>query len=162
MGVLIVSQEGRQFRRCVGVRVSDGIGAFRRLRGIRRTAVGIPHTGRDPRGGGVARGLVERNAGAAFLRIEGGFERRGQYRLFVVRMVARSAFAKDLPADIEAVRFLHAAPVIGGGRTPVILEPDPEAPAGGLNHLIGVALDGKLRFEGRGNAPGKKPLFLLK
>src|SRR6266851_3860098 len=35
-------------------------------------------------------------------------------------VIPRPAIAKDLPADRKAVRFLHAAPIVGRGRAPVI------------------------------------------
>jgi len=95
------------------VSANDDVGTVVRLRVIGRTAVAVLHAGRHPCGGRVARGLVESNAGGAFVRIEGGFERCRQYRLLVVRMIAGPAVAEDFGADREAVRLFHAAPVIG-------------------------------------------------
>jgi hypothetical protein len=161
MGGLIVGQKGRQIRRCAGVciGVSNSIGRVVRFRIIGGTAVAVLHARRQPSGGVVARGLVEGDAGAVFLDVEGDLKRRRQHRLLVVGMVAGPAFAEDFPADCEAVRLLHAAPVIGGGRAPVIFKPDAEAAAGGFNHRIGAVLDGELRFERGGDAPGEEPLF---
>ena len=48
---------------------------------LRYVSIGIGDAGRQPRGGTVARRLVETDAGDAFRRIEGGFERRGECRL---------------------------------------------------------------------------------
>ena len=136
---LVVGQEGRQIGRCdvdlvgfgapvAGVDVSGCAGLT--IRGSLVVAIG--HAGRQPRGGTVARRLVEADAGGAFRRIEGGFERRRERRFLVVGVIARPAIAEDVPADREAVRLLHAAPVIGGGRPPVIGERDRKPPAGGF------------------------------
>ena len=62
-------------------------------------------------------------------------------------------------ADPEAVRFLDPAPVIGGGRPPVIGERDGKPPAGAFDHRIGPVLDRELRLEAGGDAPGEETLL---
>ena len=163
MRVLVVGQKGRQIRRCIALRGSanDDIGTVVRLCGIGRSIVAVLHARRHPCGGGVARGLVEGDAGGAFLRIEGGFERCSEHRLLVVGVIASPAIAEDFAADRERMSLLHAAPVIGGRGAPVILEADAKTAAGGLNDRVGAALDRELRFERGGDAPGKKALLLL-
>jgi hypothetical protein len=121
----------------------------------------VRHAGRQPCGGIVARHLAEPDAGRALRRIERGFERGCQHRFFVVGMVARPAFAKELPADAEAVGLLRAAPVIGGGRPPQIGERDRKPMPGGLNHRIRAILERELGLEAGRDAPGEQaPLGL--
>ena len=172
-GRLVLGQEGRQVgRRRESIPSGSSSSASRgspcrsdwrrRVRAACGTGVaGIGHAGRQPRRGGVARRLVETDAGGALRRIEGGFERRREHRLLVVGVVARPAIAEDLLADREAVRLLHAAPVIGGGRPPVIGERDGKTPAGAFDHRIGAVLDRELRLQAGGDAPGEETLLGL-
>src|SRR6202011_4691470 len=114
-----------------------------------------------PRRGAVTRRLVETDAGAALVEIERRFERGGEHRLLVVGVIACPAIAEDLPADREAMRLFCAAPIICGGRPPVILEPDAETPASGFNDRMRAVLDRQLRLEAGGDAPGEEPLLFL-
>jgi hypothetical protein len=107
--------------------------------------------------GAIARGLIETNAGAAFVDVE----RRGEYRLLVVGVVAGPTIAEDLPADREAMRLLRAAPVIGRSRPPVIFEPDAKTLASGFDDGVGAVFDRQLRLETGGDAPGEKALLLF-
>ena len=147
------------------VRIADQWCGFVALR-IRGSAVhvsvGIGHAGRQPGRSGLARRPVETDAGGAFRGIEGGFERRGEFRLLVAGVVSCPAIAEDLPADREAVRLLHPAPVIGSGRPPVIGERDREPPTGGFDDRVGPVLDRQLWLEAKGDAPGEEPLFDLR
>ena len=54
------------------------------------------------------------------------------------------------------MRLLDPAPVIGGGRPPVIGERDGEPPAGAFDHRIGAVLDRELRLEAGRDAPGEE------
>ena len=169
---LVLGQKGRQF----GRREIDfgGLGLVRiagqrcgfvqlRIRGsVIYGSVGIGHAGRQPGRGVVARRPVETDAGGAFRGIEGGFERRGEFRLFVAGVIASPAIAEDFRADREAVRLFDPAPIIGGGRPPVIGKRDREPPAGGFDDRIGPVLDRQLRLEAKGDASREKALFGLR
>jgi hypothetical protein len=76
-------------------------------------------------------------------------------------VIASPAIAEDLPADRQAVGLLDPAPIIGGGRPPVIGERDRKPPAGGFDDRIGLVLDRQLWFEAEGDAPGEMPLLGL-
>ena len=161
-GRLVLGQEGRQFgRREVDfgrlgpARIGNQrccFGALRIRRSVVRGSVGIGYARRQPDRGGLARRPVETEAGGAFRGIEGGFERRGEFRLFVAGVIASPAIAEDFPADREAVRLFDPAPVIGGGRPPEIGERDREPPPRGFNDRIGRVLDRQLRLEAEGDA----------
>ena len=89
---LILGQEGRQFGRRevdfggLGVVWIAGQWCYSialRIHGTALDSPGIGHAGRQPIGGVVARRPVETDAGGAFRGIEGGFQRRGEFRLLV-------------------------------------------------------------------------------
>jgi hypothetical protein len=110
----------------------------------------------------ASRRLVETEAGGAFHGIESGFQRRREFRLLVAGVIASPAIAEDLGADREAVRLLDPAPIVGGGRPPVIGKRDREPRAGGFDDGIGPVLDRQLRLEAKGDAAGEKALFGLR
>ena len=167
---LVLGQEGWQFGREVDfgglglVRIAGQRCGFVQLR-IRASVVygsaGIGHAGRQPGRRGLARRLVETEASVAFRGIESGFERRRDFRLLATGVVSCPAVAEDIPADREAVRLLDPAPVIGGGRPPVIGKRDREPPPSGLDDRIGPVLDRQLRLDANGDAAGEKALFGL-
>ena len=59
----------------------------------------------------------------------------------------------------EPVRLLSPAPIIRRGRPPEIGERDREPADGALDDEIGRILDGELRLERRGDAPGEEVLL---
>jgi hypothetical protein len=72
---------------------------------------------------------------------------------------AASRSARSRP--MQAVLFAGSdpAPVIGGGRPPVIGERDREPPAGGFEDGADPVIDSQLRLEAEGDAPGEELLF---
>ena len=124
--------------------------------------IAIGHAGRQPCGGGVARRPIETDAAGSLRRIEGSLKRRSEHRLLVVGMIARPAVAEDLPADREAVRLLHPAPIIGGGRPPVIGERDRKPLAGAFDHRVGAVLDRELRLQARTHQANRRCLTATK
>jgi hypothetical protein len=167
---LVLGQEGWQFGRRevdfggLGVVWIAGQWCYSialRISGIALDSPGIGHAGRLPTRSSVARRLIEPDTGGAFRWIEGGFERRGEFRLLVAGVIASPALAEDLPADREAVRLFDTAPIIGGGRPPVIGKWDREPPAGGFDDRIGPVLDRQLRLDAKGDASREEPLLGL-
>ena len=74
---------------------------------------------------------------------------------------SRAQRAPRTLGDGEPVRLLDAAPVIGGGRPPVIGERDGKARTGVFEDRVRPILDGELRLEGGGDAPGEQALLGL-
>jgi hypothetical protein len=97
--------------------------------------------------GAVARRPVEADRGGVGRRIEGLLQRRGEDWLLGVGVVPRPARAEDRLGDRQAVRLLHPAPVVGGGRPPEIGERDRKPPDGGFHDRVSSILDCELRLE---------------
>src|ERR1700674_3001935 len=102
-----------------------------------RSAVGIAHAGRQPCGSAVTRRLIETDAGGVGGGIESRFKRGGERRLLVVGVVTSPAIAEDALGGRKSMRLLHAAPIVGRSRPPVIGGRDRKAPAGAFDDGVG-------------------------
>src|SRR6516162_3686702 len=111
--------------------------------------------------GGSHAAALSRAADAAVAErgIKGVLQRRGEHRFFVAGVVAGPAFAEEFGADGKTVRFLHAVPVISGGRPPAVGERDRQSPPGAFDGRIRAVLDRELRLETAGGAPGEQALL---